>query len=239
MPEQPVHQPAVLRGLDLQSVSRRHGGEQVGCADAGLEQVQGAVELEAGAVVQLPRQAQLDELVAAVDPLVADVVDRQHAAGVCEARPLDRVEVDRREGSRPVMGVDHVRCPLQRPGQLQRAPAEHGEALDVVAEVWLPTGSVDAVAAVQPLVVEKVHRHVAPRKSGLARPRTRPRRDPSGPRGDRRRGAAEPGRRSSISGAPPGRRGPVAPGRAPGPRPCHRDPRSWRTARSRSRSSGP
>ncbi len=122
--EQTVQPVAELRGLDLLGVGRRDRGQDIGVADPGLEQVEPVVVLETGAVELLPAEQGVLDLLLGEDPLVGQVVDREHAPGIGEeAVALEGVEIDRRQRRRPIVGVDHIGLPLEHLGQLEGAAA--------------------------------------------------------------------------------------------------------------------
>ena len=133
------------------------------------------------------------------EPLVADIVHRQHRAHRAEPRvplPLKLVDGDG-EGRLPVVAVQHVRRPSAREQLQHRAPEERE-----------PVGVVRVLRSgrpIQTLAVEvtgsrerrrRAYRHrPPPRARPLARIRPRPARRSSSPSARRRRGAGRPGRR--------------------------------------------
>ena len=108
--QQAVQAAALLGGLDLAGVGRADRGDAAGILQARLHERQLAVVLHAVRLHEVQRQPELGELVRREQPLVGDVVDREHrvarqraarpAGGRCGARPRRRPPRTRRRGPR-------------------------------------------------------------------------------------------------------------------------------------------
>ena len=122
--------------------------------------------LEEAAGPGLRRKAQDGELVGAVDPLVADVVDRQDGGDVVEPRvaPGAPGPEHRRQARVPVVRVDHLRAHAQAFHRLERGADEEAEAPDAVVGAVLVL-RVEAARAVEERVVgDEVDGDRAPRE---------------------------------------------------------------------------
>ena len=62
----------------------------------------------------LPADQSVLDLFLGEDPLVGQVVDREHAPGVRkETLAIHMIETDRRQRGRPVVGMDHIGFPIE------------------------------------------------------------------------------------------------------------------------------
>ena len=152
---------AELGRRHLARVGRAHGGDAVGVHEAALHERQPAVELEAVRVHQALRQAEQREVALREEPLVGEVVDREHAA---RGGARVRAQVAAAERGMPIVGVQDVRPPrgVERARrELRRDPAEQRESLEVVVP-GLAVGPLvgAAVARVEPGRVDDVDLHV-------------------------------------------------------------------------------
>ncbi len=136
-PEQAVEAAAELGRLDLPGVGRADGAEHVGEDQAGLQEVEPAVELELPPVEQVPVEPGQGHVPVPEHPLVGQVVDRQQgpdrAAAVRAA--VELVEVDGDQPGLPVVAVDDVGAEAQQADRLQHRPVEEDEPLAVVGVV--------------------------------------------------------------------------------------------------------
>ncbi len=178
-----------------------------------LGEVQGAEVFELSRVVVFVPESGSDQIGAVEDALIREVVNGIDArASVQWATPLDGVHVHRHERGLPIVRVHDVRDPTERGAELERAPRQKGEAVEVVRIV--AAGRAVEIRTIEVLVVlEEVDRHLAPRQSaepdtGTARCRTT-----SAPRGClrgsrtratacRRTAASRHARRRPVGAAP-------------------------------------
>ena len=171
--EDAVEAAAVGGGLDLARVGRAHRREQRAAVERGLGEVERAEVLELARVVVLRPEAGDEHRAAVVHALIGEVVDGvDGGAAVQRLRPLDGVDVDRDERRLPVVRVDHVGNPAERLRQLERAPRQEGEALEVV-RVGVGRGPVEVRAVEVAVMLEEVDRHLAAGQPAEADPRMR------------------------------------------------------------------
>ncbi len=178
----PVHHPVQVRAAllqhplepvaegaraDLPRVGAADGGEQVREDQRALEEVELAVELEAGGGEEVPPEPGHRHVVVPEHALVGEVVDGEQGREPAQQRVIavERAQVDGQEPGLPVVGVDDLRGPadtgargLERGQTLQGAAAEEHEALAVVPVVAVG-GAVEIVAIVVVIVLQQVHRH--------------------------------------------------------------------------------
>ena len=142
---------------DLPRVRRRHRGQLFGEDEAGLHEIELAVELERVRVEEVRGQLQLAHRIAGEDALVRHVVDGEHAAGADGRRPACPAALDDQGHQRPlpVVGVDGVGDEVPLPRRFQRSGAEQGEPLVVVAVVLGPL-AVELTAIVPGVLQEQI-----------------------------------------------------------------------------------
>ena len=127
--EQSLQAAAFRRPLDLRRKGRADGGDPVGVKEPGLEEAELPPELRAVDSEHPLRQAQRRKRGRREQPLIGEVVDRDHrrrAPPRCPAggrrRPMcrrgtggralgEKVEIERRQPRLPVVGVDQVGPP--------------------------------------------------------------------------------------------------------------------------------
>ena len=109
-----------------------------------------------------------EQRLAVVDALIGEVVDRvDSGAAVQRLCPLDGVDVDGPKRRLPVVGVDHVGDPGERLHELECAPRQEGEPLEVV-RVRLGWRAVEVRTVEVAMMLEEVDRHLAGRQSAEA-----------------------------------------------------------------------
>ena len=154
-PDQPITQgdkhvvqtEATARGPQISGLLWAHRERPVRKREAALEKVDLAVPLELSPVVQLDREAQLEQRFGSELALVSGVVDRNNGERVADpglARQ-DGPQIHRRQRAVPVMGVQNQRPrrdPRQGQAGRQRQEREAPRVVDVVA----PGLAVDARA---------------------------------------------------------------------------------------------
>ena len=153
-PEDAVEAGAPLGRADLPRVGGRDRRHHVGRDDRPLQHVDGAAVLDEAAGPGLRREAEDGELLGAVDPLVADVVDRQDRGDVVEpgVAPGAPGAEHRGEAGVPVVRVEHLRPFAHSLHRLDGGPHEEAEAPDAVVGAVLVL-RVEAAGAVEEGVV--------------------------------------------------------------------------------------
>ena len=179
-------EPAAERGgADLARVGAADRGEQVGEDEPALEEVELAVELDAGRCEQVPAEPGHRHVVVPEHALVGEVVDGEERARSPPRRGWSRYSVRRYTGTRPVcQSLAWTICGRQGPppvsgscgDRFETAPAEEDEPLAVVPVVAVG-GAVQALAIVV-VVAARGSRSARPPRCGprAARPPPRDRR---------------------------------------------------------------
>ena len=143
MSQQAGHAHAFGIGLDLAGVGRAHRADRGGMLQAGLEEGQVAVELDAVHAPGRIRQAQFEQGGVVEKALEGQVVHRDQRPG----RAFGAVgEIGRRQRGLPVVAVDHVGYPVQaaglgaEPGGDAREQAEAQVVVEPVAAFGTEVG---------------------------------------------------------------------------------------------------
>ena len=120
MVQQAVEAHAELGSLDLARVGRAHGRDVIGEMQAGLQEADLAVVLDALDAESLRRQTQLAQQPGREIALEGDVVDRLHGRRTLSAGER---QIGRGEASMPVVGMNHVGTPIEgsRPRPTRRS----------------------------------------------------------------------------------------------------------------------
>ena len=134
MVQQAVEAHAELGCLDLARVGRAHGRDVIGEMQAGLQEADLAVVLDALEAESLRRQTQLAQQPGREIALEGDVVDRLHGRRTLSAGER---QIGRGQPGMPVVGMNHVGTPIEEPPEtdLGAQPTQSGEATGVVAPV--------------------------------------------------------------------------------------------------------
>jgi hypothetical protein len=153
---------AALFRADLVRVRGGDGGDHVGGHDGALEKVYIAAELDGAARPRGVGQAEDGEFLAAVDALVAEVVDREDGRDVVEpaVAPVAPRAEHRRERGMPIVRVEYSRPPVEPFQGLDRGPDEEREAPKPVVPA-LVVRRVDLAAVEERVVRDEVNRHDA------------------------------------------------------------------------------
>ncbi len=149
----------LLVGDDLARVGGADGVDEVGLDDAGLQDVEPAVELQRTGIDRVDgRQTDLREPLRRRVELVREVVDGEQGAG--GADPLHpgppAAVVERRQGRGGVVRVDHLGRPAEQPGQGERRLGVEGGPRDGVGKVGARRVGVHAGTAEQRRVLGEV-----------------------------------------------------------------------------------
>ena len=131
--------------------------------DGALHQVDVAVVFELTGVQVFPAEASDEHRPTLEVSLVGQVVDGEHRRRTVQRpRPLDRVQVGRRQRRLPVVRVNDVGDETQGLAQLQRSSRQQREPFQVV-RIRLPRRPVQEGSIKEAVVFQEVHRHVAAR----------------------------------------------------------------------------
>jgi hypothetical protein len=166
--EHVVQTEPAARRAKLAGLGRAHRGHVVGEGQPALEQVDLAVPLEVGPVVELPGQADLRHHLWAEMALVAGIVHRQHDARVPGPglRLQDGADVHRRERGVPVVRVDEDPLLGEAGNRRHCRQREEGEPARVIGIVR-PGLAIDAGPVEVAQVLDEEHLH-AGRRAGHA-----------------------------------------------------------------------
>ena len=162
-PQIAIEAHAAFRGTDLVRVRGRDGGDHVRGDDCALEEVHVAAVLDRAARPHVVGEAEAREFLAAVDALIAEVVDREHGRDVVEpgVAPVAPGAEHRRERGMPVVRVKDAGPPVEPFQRVNRRAHEESEAPEAVV-LALFVRRVDLIPVEQRVVRDEVDRHDAP-----------------------------------------------------------------------------
>ena len=154
MAEQFLEPFAESLGLDLTGVGAAHRRDHVGVEHPGLQEVHHAVrEVFLEEQRGMTGQTEIAHHLGRKEPLVGDVVDRQHRLGVLEeAVPaVEGLEIDRHQRRVPVVAMHDVGAEAHSLAALENGAREESEA-----QVLVPFAGVEAVALVELGTVDEI-----------------------------------------------------------------------------------
>src|SRR3990172_2635214 len=143
-----------LRRLYLSTVARADGGEQVGEEQPALQEIDLAVELDAGRREHLPVKAQPREDLRPEKSLIAKIVYGEHRGDALKEwiASKQRFQINRDQGGLPVVNMHHVGLEPEGAARFKRCPAKQSLSLRIVGVVVPGRGLVQAVAVERAVV---------------------------------------------------------------------------------------
>src|SRR5574341_251827 len=152
-----------LRRPYLLTVARADGGEKVGEEQPALQEIDLAVELDAGRCEQLPVKAQPREDLRPKDALIAKIVYGEHRADALKEwiASKQRFQIHRDQGGLPVVSMHRVGLEREGAARLEGCQAKQAEPFRVVGVILPGRGLIQTIAVERGIVTHKIDPHPA------------------------------------------------------------------------------
>ena len=155
-----------LRRENLLRVARADRRDLLAVDDPRLQEADAMPELESFGPEQIPPEIERRQPARIADPLIRDVVDREHARHAAKHGILrePRLQIDRRESRLPVVRVHDIGREAHAARAFERRAREQREPPRIVRMIAAAVRAVDAVAIEQRRLVDQPRARVRPER---------------------------------------------------------------------------